>query len=74
MKDLIELFEKFKQEGTLSTKPRNIIDTIFFFLSYTCPILQATDFFSYTIFSKYEHNKKGRYDQIVHKIYYEYKI
>jgi len=64
MKVLLTLFEEFKEEGTIFKKLKNVIDTIFFAPSYTCPILQAVDFCSYAVFSKYEHNKFDRYNQI----------
>jgi len=76
MNALLDLFEGFKEKGTMYKKLKNIIDTIFFAPSYTCPILQAVDFCSYAVFSKYEHNKTDRYDQIEPKFdpYGEYKL
>jgi len=76
MNTLISLYEKFKQGGTQYKKLSNIIDTIFFAPSNTCPILQASDFFSYSVLSKYEHDKSDRYDQIKLKFdpYGEYKL
>lgn len=76
MKKLVELFEGFKESGTAYIKMKNIIDTIFFAPSNTCPILQATDFCAYSVFSKYEHNKTDRYDIIKPKFdpYGEYKL
>lgn len=76
MSTLINCFEEFKQDGTAYLKLKNIIDTIFFAPSYTCPILQASDFCCYSVFSKYEHNKWDRYKQIKPKFdpYGEYKL
>ena len=73
---LLDLFEGFKEKGTMYKKLKNIIDTIFFAPSYTCPILQAVDFCAYAVFSKYEHGKTERYDQIKPKFdpYGEYKL
>jgi len=76
MNNLSNLYEKLKQDGTTYVNFKNIIDTIFFAPSNTCPILQATDFCSYSVFSKYEHNKLDRYNQIQPKFdsYGEYKL
>jgi len=76
MTNLSNLFEKFKQDGTAFMKLKNIIDTIFFAPSNTCPILQAADFCSYSVFSKYEHDKTDRYNQIKPNFdpYGEYKL
>jgi hypothetical protein len=72
MKILSDLFEKFKHKGTEYAELQNIVDTLFFAPSETCPMLEAADFCSYAFFSKYEHNKTERYDQIKHKIYKNY--
>lgn len=76
MKALLEIFESFKERGTLYKELKNLVDTIFFAPSYTCPILQATDFCAYAVFSKYEHNKTDRYNQIKSNFdpYGEYKL
>jgi hypothetical protein len=68
MQKLSELFERFKENGTAYQKLTNIIDTIFFARSDTCPILQATDFWAYAVFSKYEHSKLDRYNEIKSKL------
>lgn len=76
MNTLVNLFETFKQNGTAYVDFKNVLDTIFFAPSNTCPILQATDFCSYSVFGKYEHNKLDRYNQIKPKFdpYGEYKL
>jgi hypothetical protein len=76
MNNLCMLFEKFKRDGTKYSTLPNIIDTIFFAPSQTCPMLQAADFCSYAVLSKYERGKIDRYNQIKPKIlpYSEYKF
>jgi len=67
-KSLTELFEEFKKYGTAFIYPENILDTVFFTPSETAPMLQLADFCAYTFFSKYEHNKTERYEQIKSKL------
>lgn len=76
MSTLVSLFESFKEKGTAYINLKNIIDTIFFAPSNTCPMLQATDFCAYAVFSKYEHGKADRYAMIEPKFdpYGEYKL
>jgi len=67
MKSLLELFERFKEEGTDYVKLNKIFNTLFFAPSYTCPMLQTVDFCAYSVFSAYERLKADRYDQIKEK-------
>ncbi len=67
-KTLTELFEGFKKDGTAFVYPEHILDTVFFAPSETAPMLQVADFCAYAFFSKYEHNKMERYDQIKSKL------
>lgn len=64
MKVLLELFERFKEEGTAFKKMDNILDTIFFAPSYTCPILQLSDFCAYSVYAHFERNHSDRFTQI----------
>lgn len=66
-KSLTELFETFKADGTGFVYPVNILDTVLFTPSETAPMLQLADFCAYAFFSKYEHNKIDRYEQIKSK-------
>ncbi len=53
-------------EDPLRTQNRlnNIVESIFFLESDLSPVIQLVDFCAYAIFSKFEHGKKDRYDQI----------
>lgn len=65
---LLKMFERFKTEGTMFQRPTRIIDTVFFTPSETSVLLQLADFCAYAVFSKFEHNKPKRFDQIQSKI------
>lgn len=71
-KTLLQMFERFKETGTTFKKMDNILDTIFFAPSYTCPILQLTDFCAYAVFVHYERNHSNRFAQIYPKKFDKY--
>lgn len=64
MKVLLELFERFKEKGTSFKKMTNILDTIFFAPSRTCPILQLSDYCAYSVFVHFERNHSNRFTEI----------
>lgn len=53
-------------EDPLRTQNRldKVVESIFFLESHLSPIIQLTDFCAYAIFSKYEHGKEDRFNEI----------
>lgn len=67
-KAMLDVFEKFKADGTQFKQLRNIVDTVFFTPSHTSTTLQLVDFCAYAVFSKYERGKDERFKQIQPKL------
>lgn len=65
---LLDLFEKFKSQGTHFKQLRNIVDTVFLTPSHTSTMLQLVDFCAYAVFSKYERGKDERFRQVQPKL------